>query len=331
MSTPTTTIVMVGPRGVGKTSLLAAMYNELEKELLNCECNLFQDAGPTQTAILGQLDELKALANGPGLKIQTGEGIVGTAQERRYTFHLDVGAGGGPDATLEFVDLPGGWYTGTGNYGIPKQVLSESHVSFLAVDATALMESPSTSGGFGKYHERINAPGAICQAYKRATFPDGHVVILALIRAETYVKAGQVDALQRKTQEAYAEMAKILKLKGITIRACYVQTVGCLYFNAFTERDGMVESHFRRDPTVGYAPSRCAIPLRIAAERALKMAMDDALCKMMAEDKWWARILLWLGRETALGKARQKYAKVYSAFKSIAEKINKDDYTEIRP
>lgn len=324
---------MVGPTGVGKTSLLAAMYKELESELLACGCTLSQEAGPSQRAINDQLKELKKLANGSGIKVQVGQGIDGTQQERRYAFHLDVGDGGEPEATLEFVDLPGGWYTGTGDYKRADQVLGESHASFLAVDATALMERQSTStGGIGKYHEDINAPLDIIDSYKRVAFKDGHIVILALIRAETYVKSGNVDVLLHKTEQAYLDLAKSLALKNIPLYACYVETVGCLTFNSFTEdQDGKIEFHFLRNPGILYTPSRCAIPLRIAAAKALISALDDAMVKVTKEDGFFADLVTKLGFDTALKKAREKYWKVYRAFDTLAKNIKEDDFFEIKP
>lgn len=333
MSKPKTTITMVGPTGVGKTSLLAAMYKELEAELQKCGCTLSQEGGPSQRAINDQLKELKKLANGSGVKVQVGEGIDGSQQERRYAFHLDVGDGGEPEATLEFVDLPGGWYTGTGDFERADQLLGESHVSFLAVDATALMErQSSSSGGLGKYHEDINAPLDIKDSYKRVSFQDGHMVILVLIRAETYVKSGAVNVLLDKAQVAYKELAKVLEIKKIPLYACYVETVGSLTFNSFTEHeDGKIESNFLRNPSIGYKPSRCAVPLRIAAGKALIGALDEAIMMVEKEGGLIADILTTLGFDTALKKAREKYNRVYQAFRMLAGSIDEDDFTQIMP
>lgn len=327
---PTTTITMVGPRGVGKTSLLAAMYSELEAELRKCGCLLTQEAGPTQAAINNQLRELKKMATGTGIKVQSGEGIDSTSQEREYIFNLDVGDGGLPEAALRFVDLPGGWYTGEGEYKKADQLLGESHVSFLAVDATALMEVPSKDlGGIGKYHDEINYPQDIIESYKRVSFKDGHIVIITLIRAETYIKSGKIDLLLQKTQDAYRDLASRLYEKDIGVFACYVETVGSLVFNSFTERDGVIESHFRRIPGKKYEPSRCGIPLRIAAGKALQSALDEALLEVVKNDGFWAWILAKFGVETALKKAKEKHSRIYNAFNQLASNIAEDDFIKI--
>lgn len=332
MSTPVTQIVMVGPRGVGKTSLLAAMYSELEKELDKINCNFFTEQGPTTARIGKQLRDLKSVASSSGAKIQAGEGIDAGQQEEIYTFHLDVGDGGEPEVTLEFIDLPGGWYTGTGDYKRADEVLGRAHVSFLAVDATALMEVPlKDAPRLGKYHDIINFPFDIRQAYRRVKFADGHVVILTLIRAETYVHSGRIHQLIEKTQKAYAELAGDLGKKGIPLLGCYVETVGSLTFNAFTEEDGKVSSHFMRNPQIGYRPARCAVPLRIAAGKALSAALDDALIQLIREDTFWGKILELFGLNEALRRAREKHHRVYAAFDKLGKSIVEADYFEIKP
>jgi Cdc6-like AAA superfamily ATPase len=324
---------MVGPRGVGKTSLLAAMYEKLESELKECGCGLSQEAGPTQVAINEQLRRLRTLANSSGLVVKADQGIAGSDKERRYTFHLNVVKGDASTA-LEFVDLPGDWYIGKGEFKTADEVLKQSHVSLLAVDATALMEHQSSqTEGFGKFHKEINDPTSIRQSYKRVfstnTNPN-HTVILVLIRAETYVD--DIDALFDKTRRAYLELARDLAEHDVPLYACHVNTVGCLIFNAFEEEDDKwIATNFRRNPKIGYKPDRCDIPLRLAAQRALHIALDTALEDMVKEDHFWAKLLAVIGLDFARQKAKEKYEKVYEALTKIGARVKPNDTIRITP
>lgn len=330
MNTPVTQIVMVGPTRVGKTSLLAAMYNELHNEMRSHGCEFDMEPGPTQVAINEKLDALQKSANGNGMVVQEEEGIIGDKSESRFRFHIDVGDGGEPESTLEFIDLPGAWYTGIGDFKKADEVLAKSHVSFLAVDATALMELPEGEPGIGRYHTLINKPNFIAQAYQRAIknhqFCEGHTVVLTLIRAESYIAAGEVDSMIRTAQTAYKDLAELLKRKNINLYGCYVETVGSLYINRLIKVEAGVSAEFRRDPKKKYTPQRCAIPLRIAAQTAMKQALDSAFLEMMKRDGFWARIISIFGEPEALRKARAKYRRVYDAVDSLKKSISEKDY-----
>lgn len=354
---PTVTIAMVGPTGVGKTSLLAAMYRELETELRDIGGSFTMEAGPTQKSINDRIRELKSICRSDAdksIEIKAA-GIEGTSDMREYNFDLDVGDGGEPEARMRFIDLPGGWYTGDGEYNKADQILAGSHVSFLAVDAVALMEKN------GKYHEDINRTDDIKEAYKRAlkNIREDHIVIITLIRSETYVKSNRIPELMKRVKEEYAELVGFLKKNGeqILAFACYVETVGGVRFSSVHERNGKPVFTYERT-SHGYSPSRCAIPLRIAANRALGEALGGEIEKLeeveREADQWvetfkekddffrgFAEEILGIptSREEARKKAnaaiekheeiRQKALKINETFESLSEKINESDYIEI--
>ena len=335
--TTTINISMVGPRGVGKTSLLAAMYKELDDELSKMGCNLSLGAGTTTKAITSRLNELKKAATSSGIKVQKDEGIPSTGALIEYKFDMDIGDGGAPEVTLRFMDMPGAWYIGEGGrkeLDNADRTLGESHVSFLAVDATALMEAPSKqTGGMGKHHDEINNPEAIRQAYKRALnhFGDDHLVVITLIRAETYVKSGRITDLYKRLREAYGDLASGLQKNGkqISVFGCYVETVGSLIFNNFIEKDGVVISEFRRIPGKGYAPSRCAIPLRLAVSKGLMKAVHQADKKVKSEDTYWNNFCDWFGFPNNLAEAKTKLERTYRVFQEIKERLNDDDFIDL--
>lgn|GEM_PF-6849522 len=326
---PTITITMVGPTRVGKTSLLAAMYGELEKEMLDIGCTFTMEAGPTTKSICERLDELESLASGSGMKVQAGEGIQGGVEKREYVFDLDVGDGGAPEVRLRFVDLPGGWYTGDGSYQEADTELGKSSVSLLAVDAVALMESN------GCFHKKINAPLHIKESYKRAlkNLSAEHLIIITLIRSETYIKNGREKELIKKVKEEYAELTKYLKKDGqqIAVYACLVETVGGLVFHKFnlSDTDELISVEYRRLKTEGYSPKKCALPLRIAAGKGLQHALDEAIKEEMIHGTLWANIIAKLGFDTALARVKKKKEKIYQALEKIRGNINENDYHQI--
>ena len=322
-------IAMVGPRGVGKTSLLAAMYNELDPEVRSIECNFTLDAGPTTKAITNRLEELRSLGNKSGIVVQGNEGIDSTSDFREYTFHLDIGDGGAPEVTLRFLDMPGAWYCSEGDYKRADQAIQEAHISFLAVDATALMEAPSKGdGGIGKYHNHINHPDSIKAAYKRAlnNFGNGHVIVIVLIRAETYVKSGRIGDLYRQVRVAYGDLAS--SMQGIPVFACYVETVGSLLFNSFKKEGTHIISEFRRIPGKRYSPQRCALPLRLAIYKGLAHAVVKADQTVKEKDTFINNILS-IFIDTDLTTAKEKSERTQQVFEELSGRLKPDDFISI--
>lgn len=328
--TATINIAMVGPRGVGKTSLLAAMYNELDPEVRSIGCNLTMEAGTTTTAITDRLGELKSLGDKSSIVVQNNEGIDNTSDFREYTFHLDIGDGGLPEVTLRFMDMPGDWYCGKGDFKRADEAIQQSHISFLAVDATALMEAPSKSdGGMGKYHGIINQPLQIREAYKRALrkFGNGHLVVVTLIRAETYVKAGRIDDLYRQVRLAYGDLASCMQ--EVPVFACYVETVGSLLFNSFTKEGEHVISRFRRAPGKKYAPQRCALPLRLAIHEGLAHAVQNASKAVSETDSFFNDVLEFFGVQTNHSEAMAKHARTQAIFEEISSRLKPADFIKL--
>ncbi|MFT3991953.1 MAG: hypothetical protein QM680_11140 [Luteolibacter sp.] len=336
----TTSIIMVGPTRVGKTSMLAAMYNELKqaaKRQTNslAKYGLHMDAGPTQIKINDQQETLEDLADGEGLVVNKDDNLEGNSELRNYDFFIKIE--NDYKIPLRFTDLPGGWYTGGAGAQQAAELLENSHVSLLAVDAVALMEAR------GKYHSKINRTRFIEQVYDAASFKHEHEVILVLIRAETYVRNNQITELKRRAKNAYSELAGILKNKetilengeirrGVNISGCYIETVGSLFFNSYKENpDGSVDAIFMRDRTIGYKPSLCEIPLRMAAKKGMQHAVDDAVIEIEKSRGLWGWLIGTLGFETALTRARAKHGKLYAVLQDLSSQLNENDTFTISP
>lgn len=267
-------VVMVGPRSVGKTSLLAGMYREMRGEVDKLDCTLWQDA-PTAGFLNERRHELEELATGEG-KVVTGEvGIKNNADSRAFTFGFVLNGDKRPTLSLCFTDLPGGWYGGSGNYQEADALLAKAAFSLIAVDATALMEERGKSGP-GRYNNQINQPDVIHQCYlrsKESLKENKHRALFVLIRAESYVDPQEKKLMFTLLREAYADLIADFNKHGIKAAATAVETVGGLRFHSFNTTNGSATGKFVRKKGHKYAPKDCEVPFRwvlhIAAERAL--------------------------------------------------------------
>lgn len=282
----------VGPRGVGKTSLLASMFHELTHKKL-CDDFIIDTSTPDGLRTLKSLSAAKKAmldmiykTDGAYDTIDDGLGIKGLYDERIYEF---MGKTTVKDDSwiarktrstekefrfiFHFTDMPGGWYDSDDEAIRAKvrQYLTESSVSFLAIDTPPLMESPA-------HCHDLNKADIITSWYENAldTLSErGHTVIMVLTRCERYWSK-KAEMLER-LRSTYDILLRKLNNKHIRVYATYVKTLGGVEFEKFeTKQTGATTlevARFRRNGSE-YSPENCATPLQLALKHGL---MDTIL------------------------------------------------------
>lgn len=255
-------IVMVGPTGVGKTSLLAAMYPQLKKSI---------HLVPQQNVeeLLSHLrDQLAKLGEG-GIKV-TDPVITGNQNVQEFDF--DVMHEEHNDMPLKIVDMPGAYYQLDGGRNAIAE-LQDSDVSFWCVDSVSLMEKN------GEFHEQINSPNAIVHCYTGSRLNHDHSICIVLMRSEKYEQDERMDSLFREFKKSYsAHVAKVLESNSCIrkIHYCSVQTTGNLRFN-HNGGNGNFKPEFIRHQGREYSPLGCEAPVLCAIKRSLESGADKAL------------------------------------------------------
>jgi GTPase SAR1 family protein len=320
---------MVGPSRVGKTSLLAAMYKELEQELSEVRTTFVPDTR-TQPAISARRNELQLLGSGVSLDVSQIVSIEATQDKREYDFTLSVKVENSKTEKLgiQFIDMPGGWYNGDQRADAE---LAESNVSIWVVDATALMEQPEEETNIGKYHSIINDPETIYNAYQRSfeNKHTDHLIVMCLVRAESYIRKNQQSEMYEKLKKSYAPFLRKLKEQTPSIEnveACYVETVGSVVFHTFKKDKNVLLPHatFMKLQGKTYSPSGCAKPLRSVIAYALKQSsiakiaetkktaesIDAVIERVGKSDTFWNHFLEFWGFETDFKKHFENYEKL---------------------
>ncbi len=229
-------IVMVGPRGVGKTSLLASMYKNLEAEFIETSCDFKCGDGRTATEMHDRLVELETLCKHP-LQPKS-PGVPGSQDIRKHVFTL---AARQKSASLElrFIDIPGGHYASKTASDEERNnadaFLSESDAAVVAIHTPALMENG------GEYNDRVNKPWVMYELFKRAFAERKRplLVILSPIRYETY--RDKPDKVTAAVRERYKDLLTFLNRPNmrelVWVVLAPVETVGCLKVKSVTEDD----------------------------------------------------------------------------------------------
>ncbi len=301
-------IAMLGPRGVGKTSLLTAMYEQFETTIGRTNLQLTPDL--ESAAILQErLGELKGLLENEDFEakgdIEVKGGIQGDETPRSFIFDLGK-KGAKPSLRLHFQDYPGGYLVAKSTPEQKKFVenlLAESVAVLIAIDAPALMEKD------GKWHDAINRPQQITDLFKTVyQSPSPRLVIFAPVRCEKYLKdAKSTNDLLKRVKDGYANLLKLFNsdalFSSVATVVTPVQTLGSVVFNNIEVIDNTPHFHFRATSyNPKYSPQDSEQPLRYLLRFLLKIQFENRGILGFVRDWFgWDEYLKQAARQAANG------------------------------
>jgi len=307
-------ITMLGPSGVGKTTLLTAMYEQFESNIGQTNLELTPDED--SAAILqDRLIDLKSLLDVFEARGRTGikgtEALAGPDSLRSFNFGLGR-KGEPPSLQLHFRDYPGQYHTTRASRDekqFVEELLRESVAVLIAVDAPALMED--STGGL---HEKVNRPQQLKNLFQRAynNLDTPKLVIFAPVKCEKYMQNEEsAKELVEKVRKGYDNLLNYFNAEKLSPWVVSVitpvQTVGSVVFSRL-ERDENHEPHFyfrkiRSDAQ--YEPIDSEQPLRYLLRFLLKLHLESR------SQKWgfFSFVRDWLGLDDHLKKSVEEFAK----------------------
>ena len=270
-------IAMLGPRAVGKTSLLTAMYQEFQTNLNQSSLKLGVD-NETAAILQERLIDLKNLVRG-GTGIPQTSGEVGLEGLRQRSFQFRLGkTGKEPSLEMRFKDYPGGFMSAQATEeerSFVQHLVFQSAVTLIPIDAAALMECN------GQFNEWANRPMEVTEFLKLGftNLTEPRVVILAPTKCERYMKEPDgPDKLLQRVKEEYADLLDFLKadsLRGkVAVAITPVQTVGDVAISRVDIENRLPRFTFRPAPRAKYSPKDCEQPLRFVLSFLLNMHIE---------------------------------------------------------
>jgi GTPase SAR1 family protein len=244
-------IMMLGATGVGKTSLMAALYNCSNTILAGTKLNLVPDLDTKKRLDL-RLQKLKELSDNNCFKADGGDDQ--TASSILYTFNLSSKNSDKSSIQFTFQDYPGGDHDKKAED--VKNYLTECTAVLIAIDSSAMMEEK------GRWHESINRPQQILELFKE-TYQDlqfPKLVIFAPVKCETYMgDKKSIDNLYSTTEAKYKELIEFLQSPSLSDKVDFailpVQTVGSVIFSYIKEIEGEPQFFYRkRNSSDDYQP-----------------------------------------------------------------------------
>lgn len=272
-------VLLVGSMGVGKTSLVASMIEQIDGWGLS---GFFYPIGDTAANLTALRDQMKT-----SLEEKTGnfKAIAGIQKtDDIFCYDMELLANYSRKGKqkrfcfpVRIVDLPGGWYTTMGTAqdvaertNEVRRLLLQSTVSLLCVNTPSFMEDPA---GEKKLFQHFNQPTKIAGWYNNDGYlqqlrDSGHKVVFVLSRCEKYRgKHEKLVECFKEYKPGYRGLIKGMENIGMPAELTYVHTLGGVEFDSF--EDVNTSKYRERYKVVGdYAPKNCCVPLRLALEHA---------------------------------------------------------------
>ena len=256
-------VVMIGNTAVGKTSMLAALSNELDE--YNTGNISLEPTTHEFKVIQEQWNEMTEQVESQAPFTTLSTGIEGTAVdfvEHKFDFKVD----GSKQATVLFTDTRGGM-TGDLDEKLVARVNNAFGI-FCVVDASVLMECPTSK------NDRFNCPKFVKKLLKEV-YSDGddkqpRFVTFVLTKCEKYMatKKGQKE-LSVAFHKAYDNIVDMLNKVGTppNIYVLAIQTMTCVSFLKLNDETGLPE--FRVLPKKELKTKDCAYPLVILLKEVI--------------------------------------------------------------
>lgn len=259
-------VCMMGPRAVGKTTILTAIFNDTQDNLGATTNLLLKAEGDTNTDLLARKRQLNSIfANRTQITDRPSAGLAASSVVNTFEFAFGL-KGKEPRIDLEIKDFPGE-YVQSKPLEV-EQYIHESSAVFVAIDTPHLMEEG------GRFCDIKNKPQIITEFFRKSLqqIHEEKLVLLVPLKCERYFFEQRMDEVLRRVEEVYGELIKLFKESGII--ACAVTpilTLGGVEFDSFAKEGTSVslikegypkEVLYRyREKNPKYTPMFCVQPL----------------------------------------------------------------------
>lgn len=294
---PTMKIAMMGPRAVGKTTILTAVFNETKTSIVTTKLKL-TDRGDTGKELQDRLYQLKSVFKKQeeiSDKSRPDAGIAASATEHLFQFSFGI-QGKEPSIDMEIKDFPGEYVIGS-----PERVMSfidEATAIFIAIDTPHLIEQN------GKFNETKNKISLITQFFHKAmeNTNSEKLVMLIPLKCEKYFHEKRMEEVLQRVEEEYSDLIKLFRQ---SLKVCCtvspILTLGDVEFDDFQyDVNGKVEIDVDGTPNLvrykyigdnpKYNPRFCSQPLYAAlsfiAAQYTRVKNRESFIKKILRNVW---------------------------------------------
>lgn len=267
--TPVMNVCMMGPKAVGKTTVLTAVFNETQNTICDTTLNLTAK-GDTNADLIDRLHMLHAIfAKKKEIKDDYSNNIANAgmkASSSESSFYFGFGyIGKEPIIDLTIKDFPGEMVINRQDDVIT--FIKNSQCVFVAIDTPHLMEQNA------QFNDVKNKPKEITQLFEKALeeISSEKLVLFIPLKCEKYFHEQRMEEVLMKVEKTYADLIAILE-KSRKICCCVtpILTLGDVEYDSFTYEGNNVklapdgcpaEVKYKYVNNEKYSPFFCSQPL----------------------------------------------------------------------
>ncbi len=258
---------MMGPRAVGKTTILTAIFRNTSESIEQTKLKFVPDRDTLARMNTCRNEITSIFEEGKSVVDRPSSGISSTSTVN--VFHYEFGLKGKETAVdLEIKDFPGEFINGGLHSKDVDQFIAESNAVLIAIDTPHLMEEN------GKFHYAKNMSDVICEYFKNnVNADDEKLILLVPLKCEKYYYEHRMGEVNARVKEVYKELVDFLKDKEqVAVAITPILTIGGIEFDDFsrnhsgsiiTNPNGLPDETFYKfyKPNPKHKPMYCVQPL----------------------------------------------------------------------
>ncbi len=260
VTVPTVKATMLGPRAVGKTSIMASIFSDSRKEVAGTRLCFVPQESCANKLTLKKAKLQDIIIKRKEFSDKPNTGAI-EASSTVTSFDFDMGLKDrAKSINISIKDFPGEYLDSK-----PDEVsefIEESHIVMIAIDTPYLMEDN------GRYNEEKNDVNHVISFFMNHTKSlKNKFILLVPLKCERYFHDGKIEEVSARVKDVYSSLIDFCKENNIACAVTPIQTLGGVEFDRFIDNNSPMSAlsklssyrFFEDKPE--YLPMFCVQPL----------------------------------------------------------------------
>lgn len=257
---PTIKATMLGPRAVGKTSVMASIFSDSRDEIAGTKLYFRPQKDTASVLTSKKLQLMNIIEKRISVTDKPNTGAI-EASNTVTSFDFEMGIlGREKSVNISITDFPGEYLNSQAK--VVSDFIEESHIVMIAIDTPYLMEED------GKYNEEKNDVSKVISfIVKHSESVKDKMILLVPLKCERYFHDNRIGEVASRVKIVYDELLSFCDKNNIACAITPIQTLGGVEFDKFVDNNNALSNltklstyRFYGD-NPKYTPMFCVQPL----------------------------------------------------------------------